>query len=333
MADVERLRRTAMPFGSAEDVCVTDPARPMCHCATVAALPVAAAEEERLVAAWYAGSAECRPDVALFAATWTLRQGWSAPRLLVDTPGRAEGNAVLGVSPGGVLWLVFATLTGCGWRSARLRRTWSVDGGETWAAAEDLPGAPVGWLVRNKPVAHGSRWLLPVYDEIAWEGFVLASDDDGRTWSAGGRMRAPQGCIQPTLLPAPDGALAALLRCGGEGGPLWQSRSGDGGATWTPGVPAGLHNPNSGCDGVPRADGAWLLACNDRPLPVGRGELALRVSRDGGATWPTRGVVASGAGEYSYPALIPAADGGLHLLYTHERTRIRHLRIRPGWPA
>ncbi len=331
MADPERLQRTAMPFGSAEDVFVTDAAYPMCHCVTVAALPTAG--EERLVAVWYAGTEECHPDVALFAATWTLRQGWSTPRLLVDTPGWPDGNAILGVSPGGTLWMLFATLTGNRWQSSRLRRTWSADGGETWAEPEDLPGGHLGWLVRNKPITHQVRWLLPVYDDIAWEGFVLASDDDGRTWSPSGRMRAPLGCIQPTLLPSPDGTISALLRCGGEGGPLWLSRSTDGGATWTPCTPAGLENPNSGCDGVVRGDGSWLLACNDQAMPVGRHELALRVSHDGGATWPARGLVASGAGEYSYPALIPAADGGLHLLYTHERTSIRHLRIRAGWPA
>ena len=323
--------RTPLPFGWAEDVARTDARRPMCHCATVAAIP--STDGERLIAAWYAGTAECRPDVAIFTATWTERAGWSAPRLFADTPGRPDGNAVLGVAPDGVLWMFFATLTGDHWRSACLRRAASVDGGQTWSAPEEMVGAEIGWLVRNKPVVHGGRWLLPVYDEVRWEGFVLTSDDAGRTWSAGGRIRAPLGCIQPTLLGAPDGTLTALLRCGREGGPLWMARSDDGGVTWSETVAAGLHNPNSGCDGVSDPDGAWCLACNDQPQPVGRRELALRISRDGGATWPVRAVVAAGAGEYSYPALIPATGGGMHLLYTHERTQIRHLRIRPGWPA
>lgn len=325
----ERLPRTAMPFGSAEDVYAAGAGRPMCHCATVVSLP--GSGEERLFASWYAGTAECHPDVAVFGAGWTTSRGWSTPRLLADTPDRPEGNPVLGVSPGGVLWLIFATLDGARWPSCRLRRMRSLDGGESWSPPEDLPGGETGWLVRNKPVVHGGTWLLPVYDEIRWQGFVLRSSDDGQTWRPGGRMVAPQGCIQPTLLPAEDGQLAALLRCGDDGGPLWRTRSADGGATWSPAEATSLHNPNSGADAVGRADGAWVLACNDLPLPVGRHRLVLRVSRDGGTTWPGCGLLVQGPGEYSYPAVIPGA-GHLHVLYTHDRTRIRHLRIRPGWP-
>ena len=321
--------RTAMPFGTAEDAFTVDALRTECHCATVAALP-GADGEERLLAAWYAGTAECRTDVAILAATWSERAGWSPPRVLVDTPRRAEGNPILGVSPGGDLWLIFATLTGSRWNTCYLRRMRSPDGGGTWSAPADLPGGEVGWLVRNKPILFGGAWLLPVYDEIRWEGFVLRSEDNGRTWSPSGRMVAPGGCIQPTLLPQADGGLAALLRCGGDGGPVWLTRSHDGGRTWSPTQATPVPNPNSGCDGLARPDGSWVLACND--LPLGRGRLSLCVTRDGGATWPVRGTLAEGAGEYSYPAVIPAADGGLHVLYTHERRAIRHLRVRAGWP-
>lgn len=324
---MDRLSRTAMPFGSAEDVFAVDARHPSCHCATVAALP--GPGPERLIASWYAGSAECAPDVALFTARWSAAEGWSAPEVLVDTPGRAEGNPVLGLAPSGRLWLIFATLLGRRWTSCRLRRMHSDDGGIHWSEPEDLPGAEVGWLVRNKPLEHGSAWLLPVYDEVAWEGFVLRSEDGGASWTPSGRMRAEGGCIQPSLLPEPDGTLAALLRCGGRGGPVWLSRSADGGDTWSAPIATAVPNPNSGCDGLVRADGSWALVAND--LPAGRQVLALRTSDDRGASWPGRGILAEGPGEYSYPAVIPAADGGLHILYTHERTSIRHLRVGAGW--
>ncbi len=327
------LARTERPWGSAEDVWGVEADHPECHCASVVSLPGAGGE--RLVAAWYAGSAECRPDVAVFVATRDGAGAWSPATVVVDTPGQPDGNPVLGVSPGGRLWLIFATLDGPRWDSCRLRRMHSADGGRTWSPPEPLPGAEPGWLVRNKPIAQGRAWLLPVYDEVAWNGFVLRSSDDGESWSAGGRIVAETGCIQPTLLPEagpdpdPEG-LAALLRCGRRGGPLWISRSVDGGRHWSGVAPTPLHNPNSGCDAVARPDGTWLLACNDGP---DRRVLALRLSRDGGRTWPGRWILAEGEREYSYPALIPAADGGLHLLYTHERRSIRHLHLAPGWPA
>jgi len=325
---LQRLPRTEMPFGTAEDVFAVDAGHPTCHCVTVAALP--GDGPERLIASWYAGTAECRPDIAVFSASWTEGAGWSPARLVVDTPGLPDGNPILGVSPGGDLWLIFATLTGPSWKTCYLRRMRSEDGGLTWSAPDDLPGGEVGWLVRNKPVVHGGAWLLPVYDEIRWEGFVLRSEDDGAGWLPSGRMVAELGCIQPTLLPDAGGGLAALLRCGKGGGPVWISRSADGGRTWSATAPTPVPNPNSGCDAAARPDGSWALACND--VPKGRQVLALRTSRDGGATWPGRGILAEGPGEYSYPAVIPAADGGLHVLYTHERTSIRHLRVRPGWP-
>ena len=307
------------------DVFRTEARWPECHAVTAAALD-GGAEGERLVAVWYAGTAECRPDVALLSATWTEARGWSEPRVLVDTPGRAEGNPVLGVAPGGDLWLWFATLDGPHWRDARLRWQRSTDGGATWSEPQDMADAAPGWLGRNKPVRHGSHWLLPLYDERSWEGVVLRSADGGWTWEAGSRIVAPQRCIQPTLLPLADGGLAALLRCGSGGGPMWLSRSTDGGRHWSPAQPAGLDNPNSACDALVDDRGQWFVACND-DRERDRGVLALRGSADGGATWPLRLPLVEGPGEYAYPALLPAAGGGLHVLYTHERRAIRHLRL------
>ncbi len=324
-----RLPRTQGAFGTAEDVFGVDARWPTCHCATVVALPDLGGQE-RLVAAWYAGTAECRPDVAVLSATWSEQDGWSGARVLVDTAGHAEGNPLLGVSPSGVLWLFFVTLDEPKWRSARLKRMCSLDGGLSWSEPSGLRGAEIGWVVRNKPIRLGAVWLLPAYDEIRWESFVLRSDDAGRSWTPGGRIVAPNGCIQPTLMPTADG-LTALLRCGAPGGSVWRSWSRDNGWTWSDPEETPVHNPNSGCDGVVRADASWALACNDEPR--GRGVLALRTSRDAGTTWPGRGVLAQGSGEYSYPAVIAAASGGLHVLYTHERTSIRHLRVRQDWLA
>jgi predicted neuraminidase len=77
---------------------------------------------------------------------------------------------------------------------------------------------------------------------------------------------------------------------------------------------------------------------------VPRAPLTLCVSQDGGRTYPLRRIVEDGPGtclsnnaldgrnqELSYPAMVEAADGTLHLAYTYHRRAIKHVRLAPGW--
>ena len=75
------------------------------------------------------------------------------------------------------------------------------------------------------------------------------------------------------------------------------------------------------------ADGRFLLAYN--PSAAGRGTLEIAVSADG-RDW-RRGVVLEDAvGEFSYPAMIQARDGRVHVTYTWMRRRIKHVVIDPS---
>ena len=77
---------------------------------------------------------------------------------------------------------------------------------------------------------------------------------------------------------------------------------------------------------------------------VPRGPLALCLSSDGGVSFPDRYLIEAGAGtclsnnsldgknlELSYPWLLEARDGALHLAYTYHRRAIKHVRLAPGW--
>jgi predicted neuraminidase len=142
-------------------------------------------------------------------------------------------------------------------------------------------------------------------------------------------MRAPFGIIQPTIVPAADGRLLALMRTGGRGGLIWQSRSSDGGRTWEPPAPTPLPNPNAACDAVATPSGAIVLAFNN--TPSGRCPLSVALSDDGGHTWPYCRAVETAGGEYSYPAIVYAGDGRLHLTYTYRRTHIKHVTFDEAW--
>ncbi|MDO5606457.1 MAG: exo-alpha-sialidase [Paracoccus sp. (in: a-proteobacteria)] len=77
---------------------------------------------------------------------------------------------------------------------------------------------------------------------------------------------------------------------------------------------------------------------------VPRAPVAVCLSDDGGRSFPRRIVIEDGPGtctsndstdgrnkEMSYPWLLEAPDGTLHLAYTYYRRAIKHVRLSPGW--
>src|SRR5690606_19449185 len=105
-----------------------------------------------------------------------------------------------------------------------------------------------------------------------------------------------------------------------------QSSSSDGGQTWSAMTATSLPNPNSGTDAVTLADGRQLLVYNH--TPAGRSPLNVALSTDG-KNWAPALVLENEPGEYSYPAVIQAADGKIHITYTWKRQRVRHVVLDP----
>ena len=144
---------------------------------------------------------------------------------------------------------------------------------------------------------------------------MAISDDEGQTWFAG-KPLIGFGNIQPAVLRRTGGTLVAYMR---ENGPLNRIRvaeSKDDGITWGPVGVTELPNPGSGLDGVRLANGHWLLVYND--TVEGRRSLAVSVSDDEGRTWRwTRHLERHQAGSYHYPAVIQAAEGSIHVVYSY----------------
>lgn len=298
------------------------PGRPSSHCATLTEL-----RDGRLLAVWYAGSYEGHPDVALVTSTWD--GSWSAPQVLLDTPGLPDGNPTLWTAPDGTVHLFHVIIHGQGWSSVLPYYRISPDDGNTWCESK-LFADRTGLMFRCRPVTLGSdRVVFPVYDETDWTGLCYLSDDGGQSWRASGKMVSPVGCIQPAVVERSDGTLVAWLRTGEQGSCLWQSLSTDGGESWSPCTPTLWANPNAGIDLIRCADGLWVLACN--PLTQGRGVLSLAVSADEGQTWTEVEVEHEPGAEFSYPALLEARTGRCHLLYTYRRESIKHVSFDPQW--
>jgi len=323
-----------------------NPVAPSCHAATIVE-PAAG----QLLAAWFAGTYEGHPDVAIWLSR--CKGGvWRDPVKVADEPDVSHYNPLLFRDETGTLWLFYKiglsvpTWTGV-YRKSR-------DGGKSWSAPALLPAGLIG-PAKNKPItlSHGEI-LCGTSNETwrSWACWVERSSDGGKSWTrhgpivapgagayeagsaklvsaiwdeAAGALLVPQdfsGVIQPTLWEYAPGRVKMLMRATQRVGCVCASLSDDYGRTWSFAERVPIPNPNSGLDAVRLQDGRIVLVCN--PVREGRTPLSVLVSEDNGQTWPRRLDLETHPGEYSYPSVIQAEDGRVHVVATHRRVQIFH---------
>lgn len=320
------------------------PGAPSCHCSSLVVLP-----DGDLFAAWFAGTAEKAPDVAIWGARWRAGAGWETPRVIANTPAHSEGNPVLYLTPGPVPALVLFYQTmhhgrviPPGWSVCTIKYQVSrgpvAELGTRWEPWQFLRRMWF-WVIRGKPLRlRSGRVLLPVHRELGtYQAMFYITEDPhlGGRWKRRGRLKAPGGCLEPAIQEVAPGKILCALRTA-RAKRVYCAWSTDDGISWSRPAPTVVPNPNSQVDLLAVPGGPVLMACN--PVEAGRGQLALVPSFDEGRTWALdRKVVveeaggAGGAGgaEFSYPCLVPHPDGPLHLSYTHKRRTINHLIFSP----
>jgi predicted neuraminidase len=306
---------------------------PECHASTIAETSSA------LVVTWFGGTHEKHPDVGI----WVSRREaghWTAPAEVatgeqyreIDGPVQRypTWNPVLFQPAQGPLLLFY--------KVGPSPSTWwgmlttSSDGGCTWSEPRRLPEGILG-PIKNKPVQlPGGDLICPSSTESTdkpsvWRIHFERTGDLGRTWrrtapvSDGMRFNA----IQPSILRHVDGSLQAIGRS--RQGKLFQTWSSDGGDHWQALTATNLPNPNSGIDAVTLADGRHLVVYNH--TSSGRSPLNVAISNDG-LDWKAALVLEDTPGEYSYPAVIQTGDGLVHITYTWQRQRVRHVVVDPN---
>jgi predicted neuraminidase len=276
------------------------------------------------LAAWFGGTDEGAKDVAIWMARSTAG-GWSKPEKVADEPGVPCWNPVLFRERAGTVFLFYKVGTSPQTWSGFYRA--SRDSGMTWGPPVLLPAGILG-PIKNKPIQLKAGRIVAgtsVESYRAWSAWVEISDDSAQSWQRHGPIVVPgenYGIIQPTVFETSDGSLRMLTRATQRIGQICTATSRDGGVTWTIAAPTDLPNPNSGIDAVRLADGRVVLCHN--PTHTGRTPLVLSVSKDDGVTWLVGPTLESESGEYSYPAIIQAASGEIHVTYTWKRIRVRH---------
>ena len=187
--------------------------------------------------------------------------------------------------------------------------------------------------IKNKPVLFENGTIVAGSSTESsdanptWRVHFELSSDTGKTWHAvvPAPTRYELDAIQPTILSHADGRLQAIGRTRAQR--MFETWSSDGGASWSPVMSLFLPNPNAGIDAVTLRDGRQLVVYNHSWQS--RTPLNVAVSRDG-ERWDAALVLEDSAGEYSYPAVIQTSDGLVHVTYTWQRTRIKHVVIDPA---
>ena len=295
---------------------------PSCHASTI----VETAPGEFL-AAWFGGSDEGKPDVAIWGARLSPDGHWSEPFELVREPQTPAWNPVLFRTKDRTLWLYYKF--GPSPREWTAGRRSSTDGGRTWTTADHLPAGLYG-PIKDKPLVLDDGTVVSgtsVESYRTWSVWIERSTDNGRTWVKHGPVTVPDepyGVIQPAVVRLPDGRLRMYMRSTQRIGRICSADSNDGGRTWTQAKKTELPNPNSGIDAVTLTDGRIVMIYNHTER--GRSPLNLAVSSDG-EHWNPFLVLEADPGEYSYPAIIQAGDGDLHMTYTWNRKRIKYVRL------
>ncbi|BCQ36454.1 MULTISPECIES: sialidase family protein [Erwinia] len=302
---------------------------PQNHAANLLPLP-----DGDVLCVWFGGTQEGIADISVWCSR--LEKGserWSDAVKLSDDPTRSEQNPVLFLDPDNVLWLLYTAQKSGNQDTAIVRYRQSMDFGQSWGPIATLLDQPGTFIRQPVVVLANGDWLLPVFycrtqPGEKWVGnnddsAVKISRDKGKSWHD---VAVPDstGCVHMNITLLKDGSLLALYRSRWADH-IYQSRSDDGGQSWSAPQATELPNNNSSIQVTTLANGDLALVFNamsaegaserrtslydeieDEEDDVAvaaepvihsgktafwgapRAPMTLAISRDGGKSWPFR---------------------------------------------
>lgn len=314
---------------------------PQIHATTIEETPAG------LVAAWFGGTEEKHPDVGIWLSRlvdgkWTESVEIANGIQYSQPDGKVLRhpcwNPVLFQPKEGPLLLFY--------KVGPSPQTWwgmltrSDDHGKTWSHPQRLPEGILG-PVKNRPLQLPDGTILcPTSEETRdkpkdiWSVHFELTKDFGNTWERTAPLHDGREiqAIQPSILDLGNGKLLAIGRSRQDR--IFEIGSEDNGRTWGDIRLGNLPNNNSGTDAITLRDSTHLIVYNHIGGTPGkwgglRSPLNVSISKDA-RTWQAALVLESEPGEYSYPSLIQAKDGLVHITYTWKRKKVKHVVIDPS---
>lgn len=310
---------------------------PECHASTIEI------SNGVVITSWFGGTEEKNKDVGIWVSR-KVNGSWSTPIEVVNGVKDEDTrypcwNPVLFKPKGQPLHLFYKV-------GPNPQEWWglymtSIDDGKTWSEPIKLPDGILG-PIKNQPIQLANGTILsPSSTESVtgekWAIHIETSTDLGKTWTKTQPLNDPDefGAIQPVILNYGDGRLQLLSRTKND--VVSQNWSEDNGKTWGKMEATKLPNPNSGIDGVTLKDGRQFLVYNPTSKNWGdRVPLSIALSSDG-ENWnrvldlePLTETTDKEGQEYSYPTVIQAEDGKIHLVYTWNRKTVKYVVLDPN---
>ena len=304
-----------------------------------------------LRAFWFAGSREGATDVVIQSAVLdTKTGGWGNPEVVIDRVAAEKGlsryikklgNPLPIRSSQGKLQLYFVTVSVGGWAGSSISWMESGDEGISWSRPQRLitsPALNLSTLIKAPGFDFTDGTLgLPVYHEWMGKFGELIRIDGGRVIDKR-RMSSGHALLQPIVfIDAPDKAVAYFRQARYAGPPrIASALTKNAGQSWVSGVDLDLANPNAAIAGLQLANGDRLIALND--LESARHRLVLVMAPAGSSNWSVIAELESDQTlinglyrEFSYPSLLLGANGEVHLIYTYDRKKMKHIQFDRRW--
>jgi len=321
---------------------------------------VARLADGKLLAVWGASGRSGETDSRIMGSLSSdSGKTWSSAAQILSQPKAWNGDASIVVD--GKKTMVFVTVVENPRLIEKLEiwKTTSMDFGKTWSNPVLVPmphkysdsKTHAGLKLRDGTLLLPYSWdiwieegMIPKTEgEMNLKASALISRDHGETWQAGGdvHVEAPRtspfstgGACEPGIVQLASGELYMLVRTSTTN--AWESRSRDGGKTWTPAKPSALTAHNTPValwrlDNSPEIVAAW----NNSPRY--RWPLTVALSKNEGRSWSTpRELANTPKIKTSYPSITQANDGNIVVVWQQELPEkmgrdIRFARFNRAW--
>jgi predicted neuraminidase len=280
----------------------------------------------------------------------TKTGSWASPEVVIDRVTAEKGlsryikklgNPLPVRSSQGKLQLYFVTVSVGGWAGSSISWMESGDEGSSWSRPQRLitsPALNLSTLIKAPgfDFTDGTQGL-PVYHEWMGKFGELIRIDGGRVIDKR-RMSSGRALLQPIVfIDAPEKAVA-YFRQARSAGParIASAQTENAGQSWASGIDLDLANPNAAIAGLQLFNGDRLIALND--LESARHRLVLAIAPAGTSNWNVIAELESDQTlinglhrEFSYPSLLLGANGQVHLLYTYDRKKMKHIQFDRRW--